>query len=62
MASETLVAIMKNGRIVEVISESEIPDDLRTELVAEKLLEIPSSGLFTRMTQKEADLIWEPKD
>ena len=39
----TLIAIFVNGKITEVMKASEAPEELLTELEANKLLEVPTA-------------------
>lgn len=58
----TLIGIVKDGKLVDVVEASEASEEIVMELVAEKILELPTSGHFGKVNQKEADLISEPKD
>lgn len=51
--------IIKKEKLVELMKDVEMPDEVL--MAAEKILELPSMD-FGKMTQKEADLISEPKD
>ena len=58
----TLIVLFKDGKLVETMKATEAPEEILMELVAEKILELPTVGSFEELTQKEADLISEPKD
>lgn len=58
----TLLVIFSDGRLVESMKATEAPEELLMELVAGKILELSPTMDFATMSQKEADLISEPKD
>ncbi len=61
MNTKGLIGIIKKEKLIELMKDVDLSEDV--EKTAERILEIPSSsGVFGRMTQKEADLISEPKD
>ena len=55
-----LIGLIKKEKLVELMNDVDLSEEMERE--AERILELPVNGLFERMTQKEADLISEPKD